>query len=408
MVRLNVYFLRHGLAKSEGDDLEDLPNMCQLMNPTKKKLDNLTKKVDPPLTEKGYKQAEDSLRALASAFHETGEQRRFGLITEPFKRCVASALMVSVAGFEPRSWSCWTQLTNPKTAEAPTAIPIVVENAFVDACPTVRKMGGYKVVVDGGLIHCAALFWNKAYRKDPIMGIVREMKDVVQERIKKWVHAQEPSDDILDYRLATDVQYLRYEEEGDPYSLTPMSLKFNLTTDLLAPNKILDPHRSGMYHSKLPPTPPSAAMDALDDAVETARRSGVDTLIMVVTPEFIEELMQRIGKDVGVGEIGPGTILSTVAKTKKGGDISWKLHHVSKCGKFTVDSLAPFSGMIEPSKEPPEEFTAAMKEAGEEKWGSFPRPVKENVPPRYPKIPAFSKALSLPEPTEKWAWVHEL
>eukprot|EP00527_Entomoneis_sp_CCMP2396_P003740 CAMPEP_0198140862 /NCGR_PEP_ID=MMETSP1443-20131203/3949_1 /TAXON_ID=186043 /ORGANISM="Entomoneis sp., Strain CCMP2396" /LENGTH=419 /DNA_ID=CAMNT_0043803403 /DNA_START=52 /DNA_END=1311 /DNA_ORIENTATION=+ len=411
MVRLNVFFVRHGLAENEGylndeENLAELPNMAQLMKPSKKKLNKLTNIIDPPLTEEGYLQVQDSLRALAKSFTKIGEKRRIALISEPFRRCTSSALMVSSAGFEPQEWSEWG-LTMPLTLAAPSAIPIVIENGFIDAQPAIRKMGGYKGVIDGGLVHCAAEHWNKAYKKDPIMGVVQEMKDTIQDRVKSWVHAGVPTDDPDEYRFAADVQYLRCEKEGDPYSLTRMSLKFNLTSDLLKPNKILDPHRSGMYHSKLPPTPDSVSQETLDRMVDTARKTACDTVILIVTSELIDEVMQRIGVDPGEDLDEPGTIFSMVAKTKKGGEISWKLHHIVPCGQFRPENLPPFSGPIDVSMEPPTEFREAMERVGDgEKWGAFPRPPIENIPPRYPKIPPFSKCLSLPEPTDKWAWVH--
>ena len=405
MVRLNVFFVRCADSKHEGElvgeKLSDLPNLSSIMDPSAKKLNKLTKTIDPPPTQEGLMHVELGLRALTKTFTKIGtrEIRRLALITEPFKRCVASACMAGNTGFEIQDWSEWG-LIMPETLAAPSAIPIVVANGLIDAQPCIRQMGGSKVVLDGGLIHCAALFWNKAYRKDPVMGIVQEAKDIIQERVKKWCHGGSPED----YRFVADLQILKLEEMGNPYSLQPMSIKFNITTNPAKPNKILDPHRSGEYHSKVPPTPDSESMETLDEVVETARRTACNTIIMVVTKELIEELLQRIGKNGG--DLEPGTILSMVAKTKKGGEISWKLHHVVEPGDFNEDHLPPFPGDLDVTLDPPEEFDEAM-EGLEEKWGPYPQPPpKEYIPSRYPKIPPFSECLDGPEPTAKWAWVH--
>ena len=405
MVRLNVFFVIHGEEEvGYQSNRLDLPHMSSLKSPSLDVLDDLTEKIDPALTEDGYKQVEDSFRAMATAFRESGEKRRIALISEPFRRCTASALMISTSGFEPQEWSDWG-LTCPKTQSAPTAIPIVVMNGLADANPGVRQMGGQKVVIDGGLIHCAAEFWNKAYKKDPIMGVVQQMKDVVQERVQEWLNAAVAIKDMSKYRLAADVQYLRFEKKGDPYSLTPLSLKFSIDKDLLKPSKILDPHRSGTYKSKLPPLPDSVSQSTLDRAVETARKCGCDTIIMVVTHELVQEVLdERMDHEVEI-DLPPGAILSMVAKTKKEG-ISWKLHALSFSGQFTTESLPPYNGPIDSSKEAPPEFRKAMEKAGDEKWGSFPPPPAENVPPAYPEIPPFSRCLENQEPTAKWAWVN--
>lgn len=405
MVKLSVFLVRHGLDESEGKGpVGILPHMCSIHSPDKAFLDDLTRKVDPSLTEEGYKQAEDTFRALATAFRQSGEKRKMALFSEPLRRCAASAVMISTAGFEPQEWAGWG-VTCPIAHKAPTAIPIVVENGFADAQPNIRNMGGYRVVIDGGLIHCAADFWNKAYKKDPIMGVIQEMKDHVQERIQRWLQSAIPTKNMAEYRFAADVQFFKFDKKGDPYSLAPMSLKFNLPSNLLKPNKILEPHRSGTYHSKLPPLPDSASQKALDRAVETARKAGCDTIIIVATAALILEFFDRI--DVEIDSIEPGDVIALEAKTKKDGLI-WKVHAVAECGQFKVENLPPFEGPLEPSKPPPEDWKKAMEEIGEEKWGLYPPPEPETIPPRYPSIPPFSKCLDLPNPTEKWAWVHHL
>ena len=378
--------------------------MSSLQSPSVDVLDELTQKIDPALTEDGFLQAEDSFRAMAQAFRESGEKRRIALISEPFRRCTASALMISTSGFEPQDWSDWG-LTCPDTQSAPTAIPIVVVNGLVDSNPGVRQMGGQKVVIDGGLVHCAAEFWNKAHKKDPVMGAVQQMKDVVQDRIKEWLNAAVSTREMATYRMAADVQYLRFEKKGDPYSLTPMSLKFSIEKDLLKPSKILDPHRSGAYHSRILPLPESVSQASLDRALETARKCGCDTIIMVVSPELVREVFdERMDHEVEV-DLLPGSIVSMVVKTKKEG-ISWKLHALSFCGQFTTEALPPYNGPIDASKEPPAEFKQAMTQSGDEKWGAFPPPRAEVIPPAYPEIPPFSRCLEVPEPAAKWAWVN--
>jgi Histidine phosphatase superfamily (branch 1) len=421
MVKVSVFLVRHGESETDvsGGSKETLPNMSQLYEPTKGLLQELTRKIDPSLTERGFQQAEEAFRAMAETFRWNNQTRRIAYYSSPFQRCMSSALMISTSGFEPQEWSKWG-LTSVETHHAPTAIPIVVENGLLDLNAAVRDVGGYQVALEAGLLPCAALFWNKGYKKDPIMGIVQQMKDKVQERVKKWVDGNNdadatvvsedsPAEEAAGYRLAADVQYLRMEQDNDPYSLVPMSLKFNIVNDLLAPNKIMEPHRNGVYNSKLPPTPASVALQRLDHAVYLARTAGCDTIILVVTPELISAVAQQSG-DAGTELVGPGDVTSFVVDVGDGPDdaLSWTLHSVAECGTFDETSMPPFTGSIERTIHPSEEFEAAMKAEGGEKWGAFPPPLPEVIKPNYPKdIPPFGQALDLDDPaTKKWAWVH--
>ena len=81
--------------------------MAELYQPAKGLLDEISKKVDPELTKTGYLQAEDTFRSMSAVFGQAGDVRKIALYASPFKRCTATALMISSSQFEPQDWSVW-------------------------------------------------------------------------------------------------------------------------------------------------------------------------------------------------------------------------------------------------------------------------------------------------------------
>ena len=406
MVQLSVFLLRHGQTYTEipGEEsqLDELPHINELYQPAKGLLEELSRLLDPPLTFEGYIQSETALRAMAQAFRKQGIIRKFGFFSAPLQSCTCSSLMVSSAGFEPQDWSEWT-LTTPETHIAPSAIPIIVENGLADCTPEIRKCGGYQVVLDAGLVRCAATFWNKKYKKDPIMGIVQNAKDQVQDHIKEWVAEGRTASSPDECQICADTQFLKCAEDGigtDPWGLFPMSLKFNMVTDLIRPNKIMEPHRKGCFESNLPPLPDAVAKTSLERCIGLARKAGCDTVVAVVPPQLIAEVMND-------WQAPQASIASLTVEVDNNGNVtSWQVHSTAEAGFFDESNIPIYEGPIEPTIAPPEHYLAAMD--GGEKWGSFPPPEPEKIPKNYPKdIPPFGQALSLSEPDNKpWAWVH--
>jgi hypothetical protein len=408
MVKISVILVRAGedineVAPAQEAPRKDLPRMQQLYQPSLGMLENISSKIDPELTVEGFRQAEGAFRAIAKVFDTTNDIRKFGYFSAPFKRCVSSAMMISVAGFEPKEWSNWG-LTTPETAGAPTGIPIVVMDGLADCNEQVTQLGGLEPTLKAGLLLCAAQSWNKAYKKDPIMGEIQKWKNITKERIQIWqdepLQACEASQ-----RFVADTQYLRFEDVDDPYSLKPMSLKFNIPTDLIQPKQCMQPPRQGMFDTKKKDDPPPVGQATLDLAVQTGRKAGCDTLIFVVTSEMIRDLCERCGQEVSLPMAGD--IASFVAKPKSD-CVSWKFHALTQSNSFLTSSIPRFSGPIEPSVEMPPDFATAMEAVGEEQWGNFPPPPPENISKNYPKdIPAFGQCLELPAPKAKWSYQHQ-
>lgn len=407
MVQLSVFLLRHGESYTEipgeAPNLDELPHMNELFQPAKGLLEELSRLLDPPLTFEGYIQSETSLRAMAQTFRQQGQTRRMGFFSAPLQACTCSAVMVASAGYEPQEWSEWA-LTTPETHMAPSAIPIIIHNGLADCTPEIRKCGGYQVVLDAGLVPCTAAFWNKKYKKDPIMGIVQKAKDQIQAHIKEWVAEGRTAAKGTDAHLCADTQYLKFGEDGegtDPYGLSPMSLKFNMVTDLLKPKKIMEPHRKGCFESTLPPLPDSVARSSLEKCIGIARKAGCDTVVAVVSKELIAEVTHN-------WQAPPGAIASLTVEVNDNGQVTnWAVHSTVECGQFFDGAHVPtFAGAVPPTIEAPEHFHAAME--GGEKWGAFPPPEPEKIPKNYPKdIPPFGQALTLSDPeTKPWAWVH--
>ena len=406
MVRLQVFLIRHGETFTEipGEEpnLEELPHLSELFQPSRGLLEELSRLLDPALTFEGYIQSETALRAMAQAFRQQGVTRNLALFSSPLQSCTCSAAMIASAGFEPQEWSEWI-MTTRETAMAPTAIPIIVSNGLADCTPEIRKCGGYQVVLDAGLLACTAAFWNKKYKKDPIMGIVRKAKDEIQDHVKEWVAEGRTASTPEDTHLCADTQFLKFGEDGsgtDPYGLMPMSLKFNFVTDLLKPNKIMEPHRKGCFESNIPPLPPSVAKSSLERCIGLARQAGCDTVIAFVSKELIASVMND-------WDATPGATASLTVDVNDDGTVTgWNVYSTAECGFFDAGNVPPHEGTIEPSVPPPPGHLEVLQ--GAEKWGAFPPPMPEKIPKNYPKdIPPFGQALSLTEPDNKpWAWVH--
>jgi hypothetical protein len=288
---------------------------------------------------------------------------------------------------------------------APTAIPIVVANGLCDGTPEIRHVGGHQVVLDAGLVRCAASFWNKKYKKDPIMGVVKLMKDQMQDHVKEWVRdsgSLPPTDEDNKQRaIAADTQFLKCAKDGngtDPYGLSPMSLKFNLVTELLQPNMILDPHRKGCYEEELPSIPESVAVSSLEACVLLARKAGCDTVVCIVSSDVIASLCN--GWIAGPGDIA--SLVANVGGMPKHDGVSFSVHSTCTGQEFMESHVPVFEGPVAASVPPPESWKSAM--AGDEKWGAFPPPPPEKIPKSYPKdIPPFGQALVLDEPGgENW------
>jgi hypothetical protein len=408
MPRLTVLLMRHGETATEipGEEpnLDELPNLSQLFQPAKGLLGELSRIIDPTLTTQGYLQAEESLRAIANVFRRASpmQVRQLALFSSPLQACTSSAVMITSAGFEPQEWSEWG-LTTPETHMAPTAIPIVVANGLCDGTPAIRQVGGHQVVLDAGLVRCAASFWNKKYKKDPIMGVVQLMKDEMQDHVKTWVREGRGATTADAMHLSADTQFLKCAKDGngtDPYGLAPMSLKFNLVTELLQPNMILDPHRKGCYEEELPSIPESVAVASLEACVLLARKAGCDTVVCIVSSNVIASLCDGFCS-------GPGDIASLVGDVGVDGGVRFSVHSTCSSHEFTEKHMPVFEGPVAASVPPPALWNGSM--SGDEKWGAFPPAPPEKIPKSYPKdIPPFGQALVLDEPGGGvgWAWVH--
>jgi hypothetical protein len=127
----------------------------------------LSQRVDPELTEAGYVAAQEAMDRLLNALASENE-RSVALLSAPNRACTSTAMMVTCADVSERSDLHW-RWTTLNSATSPTAIPVVVHNGLCNADPHVQRMGGYRAVVEAGLMHCAALPWNDGRAKCPLM-----------------------------------------------------------------------------------------------------------------------------------------------------------------------------------------------------------------------------------------------
>jgi len=148
----------------------------------------LSQLVDPELTDDGYWQAQEALAKVvaamaggedgAAAAEEMTEEererkqkrkRKLAFFTAPNRSCAATAAMMTCADVSRYGDSLVWRLTTLEGASAPASIPVVVSNGLCNGDPHVKRMAGYKAVVSGGLMHCAAAPFNDGRNKCPLM-----------------------------------------------------------------------------------------------------------------------------------------------------------------------------------------------------------------------------------------------
>lgn len=207
-----------------------------------------SERVDPYLAFIGYQQAQYTLTSLLQGISDSTEQeRRIAAFTAPTKACVGTAMMLSCAGLNKYTNMRW-QLSTAKCLQAPCAVPVIVHNPLCTSEAEIERCGGYRPVVDAGLLHCAAEAWNDARQKCPMSHVVKLMKSDVKHHVREW--KDEAHVDADERRRVLDVQFMRIEHGNDPWSLRDMTLKNNILIDLIDPTKYMTPPRKGTLAPK--------------------------------------------------------------------------------------------------------------------------------------------------------------
>jgi hypothetical protein len=364
-------------------------------------------KVDPSLTAKGYRQAQDALRALVQGICDQtpippgrGDSDGDGVIdplrnmacfSAPLKGCQSTALMLSATGLDKQDKLTW-RYTTVDAAKSPSAIPVLTVNGLCAQQGEIIKCGGVDVVMDAGLMHTSAAPWNDARNKCPFMKVcVHDMKEVAGEYIKTWKEDR----NAYPPRRVLSVQYLCICNVNDPWSLKELTPKVNLSVDTLPVSKYLPPPRRGNLSHKLNKgtAPPSIeTFQVVRNCVWQARQVGCDTVFCFVPHTVMQCVIDTLGAgDSKVAQM-PCSIMTLTAHVNDVAPdpsraIDWHLWGVFSSAQVQQNPVAtvpPFAGPVDGIVTPPEGKDPALVPANQ--WSRFPFPEPEHLPDDYPDL----------------------
>jgi len=391
MTKLTVFLVRHGETKEETATAEKW---------------RLHQRLDPALTETGFRQAQQVFLALIQGIcdqtpvpEDRGDSDDDGVIdplrnmacfSAPLQACQSTAIMLSAAGLASQDKLTW-RYTTVEAATSPSAVPVITCNELCRQVPEIQRCGGVHVVVEAGILHTAAAPWNDGRIKCPFMKVaVRNMKGTAQDFVKEW----KADRNVDPPRRVLDCQYLRLETEDDPWSLQPLTPKVNLCVDKLEPKTYLTPPRQGRLTTKLnvDETVEELAVmpsTAVDDCVWKARQVGCDTVLLTVPAACLEDMLQQVtGEASSPLQIGPCSVVTLTATVDDGAGqvVDWDLF-----GTFTAQEIEDgaaavpaFPGPVDCLVPPPPDKDPASVPANQ--WSKFPPPQPENIPPDYPDL----------------------
>jgi hypothetical protein len=388
--------------------------------------------IDPPVTDRGYQQAQQTFLQLVSRICENtpepsnrGDANNDGVIdplrflscfAAPLKSCTGTAVLLSAAGLARQDKITW-RYTTVATATSPAAVPVIVDNDLARGVPSIQDAGGIDTVIAAGLLHTAATEWNDARPKCPILKvIVQQFKEKTQDFCREW------KDDktVHPPRKVLDVQYLRVgnnqnttESSSSPWDIHELSPKFNVTIDLLQPTKYLTPRRSGQFHCKLPGAPGNIAFrtqleitceHGFRECVWKSRQVGCDTVILIVPPSTLAGIVKDVCRKPIVADDGmpPCSVLTLLAHVNDANAASGIVFEWVHMATSPTDIVVPtFPGPVDCIYPPPPDQDPASVPANQ--WSKFPPPEPEIIPPDYPDLYVpyvlllFPKTLSHPK-----------
>ena len=438
--KVSVFLLPTLRTEDESAAGDKLPRLRQLYQPAKIMLEQIERRIDPELTMSSGESlatvitASDYLhlwRELGQIWNAQNHTRHMAIVTAPLQQCLQTASLVCMANLEPQEWSIWQWHVHDATfLEPPTAIPLCVVNELADCVPHIRALGGISDVVRAGLLRCAAMSWNKGYRKDPLAGKILQWREQSFQSIaRQWQQEDKKNSETTTSTTETSspqkvLPYLRcmrrnQNENGspdttendtsspslnNPYEFVPMSDKFSWAVSTSRPNLIMDPPRRGEYHEKPPKVPDCQTRVCLDSLIQQALDTGCDTLIMVVPIEVVQELLQEEEElaSTNVPTDNASLTCFVARSSKKSNKIKWSYQWTA-----TADTLASVEmpyGVMEPRVPPPPNYCT---DGSNERWSLFPPPPPENISPNYPTdIPPFGKCLEKETSVKEqpWAW----
>jgi hypothetical protein len=363
-------------------------------------------KVDPSLTYRGYRQAQDTLTALVQGIcartpipPTRGDSDNDGVIdplrnmacfAAPLRSCQSTAMMMSTTGLEQQDKLTW-RYTTVEAAKSPSAVPVLTVNGLCSQEEEIKKCGGIEAVTNGGLLHTAAASWNDARNKCPFMEVcVRDMKNSASNYVKSWKKDR----NVYPPRRVLDVQYMYIQDAKDPWSLNVLTPKVNISIDMLEVEKYLPPPRKGNIEYKLQKgasSPPLAdTFEVVSNCVTMARQVGCDTIVFVVPTSVMQSLINKLGGSDGAGKTiqAPCSVMTLTANVDDATEkIDWNLYGVFTSDQLRMNPIAAvptFNGTVNCIVPPPNGKDPSQVPPNQ--WSKFPPPEPEYIPDDYPDL----------------------
>lgn len=230
------------------------------------------------------------------------------------------------------------------------------------------------------------------------------MKEHTHERIDAW--DEERDDNGKKIHTVNYVQYMRLENENDPWSLVEMNPKANIVVNMAEPKRYMLPPRKGWFDPKDHYEEWKEGPEKyVRQTVYWARQAGCETVIMVVPSATMESVIVAAGGPAD-RETPPCSVASLLVEIPDSATspnaIQWTLHRFSTVDMLQSnanDAIPPFSGPISESMHPHEGKDPSAAPAN--RWAAFPDPPPEVLPKDYPDLPPFSMCLEEPLPDVK-------
>jgi hypothetical protein len=363
-------------------------------------------KVDPSLTSRGYRQAQDTLTALVQGICDQtpippkrGDSDNDGVIdplrnmacfAAPLRSCQSTAMMMSTTSLEQQDKLTW-RYTTVEAATSPSAVPVLTVNGLCAQEEEIIKCGGIEAVTNAGLLHAAAAGWNDARNKCPFMEVcVSDMKNSASNYVKSWKEDRK----VYPPRRVLDVQYLYIHDAKDPWSLLALTPKVNISIDMLQVDKYLPPPRKGNLEFKIQKeisAPPSTdTFEVVSNCVTMARQVGCDTVFFMVPTSVMQSMINTLGGSTGAAKTiqSACSVMTLIANMNDTTDaIDWKLYGVFTSDQLRMNPIAAvptFMGPVNCIVPPPDGKDPAQVPANQ--WSKFPPPQPENIPDDYPDL----------------------
>ena len=393
MVSITVFLVRSGEAVTE----VNVAGIVKLRR---------HQRVDPSLTSRGYRQAQDTLTALVHGICDQtpipstrGDSDDDGVIdplrnmacfAAPLKCCQSTAMMMSATGLEQQDKLTW-RYTTVEAATSPSAVPVLTVNGLCAQEEEIITCGGVEEVTNAGLLHTAAASWNDARNKTPFMEVVvKDMKSNGGEYIKAWKDDR----NIYPPRRVLDVQYMCIADAHDPWALIALTPKVNVSIDMLEVERYLPPPRKGNLECKLQkgiaPPPPTDTFEVVTNCVLKARQVGCDTVMFIVPTSVMRSIIDTLGGTSGAAETikTPCSVMTLTASIDDATEnVDWNLYGVFTSEQLRMNPSAAvptFMGPVNCIVPPPEGKDPAQVPANQ--WSKFPTPEPEYIPEGYPDL----------------------